>query len=272
MADPQPEDAHLRVAHSINEAIMLRDFSKRQRKILDLILRLSWGCGKKTAIITRQKDFAVVGVGEGHIKAEVIWLLQSKIIFIEGNEYRFNKNFDDWQISRVHPFEPEKLTEMVRLNLIKTYQNGKIIGTELTETVSSNLPKQEESTYRNGKFLEPELASPKEILKKYINKEEPDNNINNNYENREMAEKIWSDVLVKIKGHVSKPNYNTWFSRTVGLSCEDGVFKVLAPATVIDHIMGNMCSMVEMYIIEVAGERMKVRLYPLQVTGPEEPP
>ena len=162
MASPQPTDAHLRVAHSINEAIMLRDFSKRQRKILDLILRLSWGCGKKIAIIPRQRDFEVIGLREGHVATELKWLEESKIIFRGGSEYQFNKDFDQWQISRVCPYEPEKLTELVRINLNGTYQNGKPDDEELTETVSDNLPNGEVGTYHHGKFSTSKLASPKE--------------------------------------------------------------------------------------------------------------
>jgi hypothetical protein len=104
MANPQPTDAHIRIAHSITEAIMMRDFSKRQRKLLDLILRLSWGCGKKEAIIPQQNDFMIVGIGEGHIKQEISWLIESKVIYRQANHYWFNKNYDEWQVSRVKPF------------------------------------------------------------------------------------------------------------------------------------------------------------------------
>ena len=142
MANPQPTDAHLRVAQSIYEAMMLRQFTKRQRKILDLILRLSWGCGKKTAVIPRQNDFQIVGVGEGHIKAELDWLVFSQVIIIDGCEYSFNKNFDDWQVSRVNPFEPQKLKELVRLNLRGPYQNSESSPHQLTETGRNYLPKQ----------------------------------------------------------------------------------------------------------------------------------
>ena len=157
MANPQPSDAHLRIAHSITEAIMLRDFSKRQRKILDLILRLSWGCGKKTATIPHQKDFECVGVHEGHIKKELEWLIDSKIITREENRYSFVKDFDLWQVSRNKPYQPEKLTELVSINLH-----------ELTKTVSENLPKEEDSTYQNSKYPTPDLATPKESSKESI--------------------------------------------------------------------------------------------------------
>lgn len=166
MANPQPTDAHLRVAHSINEAIMLRDFTKRQRKILDLVLRLSWGCCKKNAIIPRQRDFEVIGIRETHISTELMWLATSRVISIKGCEYTFNKDFDQWQVSRVKPFQPEKLTKLVRLNLDHTYQNGELSGKTLTKTVSKNLPKEKVPIYQNGKLVRRNLASAKEKIKK----------------------------------------------------------------------------------------------------------
>jgi DNA invertase Pin-like site-specific DNA recombinase len=51
---------------------MVGCFTEQQRRILDLILRLSWGCDKTTAYI--QRDFEVVGVREGHVKTHLDWL------------------------------------------------------------------------------------------------------------------------------------------------------------------------------------------------------
>jgi len=164
MANPQPTDAHLRIAHSINEAIMLRDFTKRQRKILDLILRLSWGCGKNDAYIPHQNDFCIVGIYESDVKAELTWLEQSKIIIRQDMLYWFNKDFDQWQISRVKPFQPERLSELLSLNL-----NGN--RPELSETLTLKLVKHSVSTLQNTKSATPKLASPKERLKKVLKKD-----------------------------------------------------------------------------------------------------
>ncbi len=164
MANPQPTDAHLRIAHSINEAIMLRDFTKRQRKILDLILRLSWGCGKQDAYIPRQNDFCIVGIYESDVKAELTWLEQSMIIVRHDMYYWFNKNFDQWQISRVKPFEPEKLSKLLSLNL-----NGN--RSKLSESLRQDLVKHQAETLQNTKSATPELASPKERLKKVLKKD-----------------------------------------------------------------------------------------------------
>lgn len=179
MANPQPTDAHLRIAHSILEAILLRDFSKRQLNVLLFILRLSWGCkagsSKKYAIIPRQRDFGIVGIREGHIKAELNWLVSSKVLFTDGTKYWFNKNFDEWQVSRVNPYQPEELTKLVSLNIKdgkKLTELGSDESEELTEKGSENLPKGEESAYQKGKFPTNKLATSKENIKESINKEE----------------------------------------------------------------------------------------------------
>lgn len=155
MANPQPTDAHLRVAHSINEAIMTRDFTKRQRKILDLILRLSWGCGRKDAYIPHQRDFSVVGVHEVDVKKELNWLEVSQVVIRQGSFYWFNKDYDQWQVSRVKPYNPEKLSELLRLNL-----NGN--RPEFSETLKKNLVKHESKTKQNTKPATSKSASPQE--------------------------------------------------------------------------------------------------------------
>lgn len=164
MANPQPTDAHLRIAHSINEAIMMRDFTKLQRKVLDLILRLSWGCGKKDAHIPHQRDFSVVGVHETDIKAELNWLEASKVIGRDSSRYWFNKNFDEWQVSRVKPYQPEKLGDLLSINLNSN-------SPKLNKMLNKNLTNSKVKTKQNVKFSTPKLASPKESIKKVLNKD-----------------------------------------------------------------------------------------------------
>lgn len=164
MANPQPTDAHLRVAHSINEQLMVSHFSEQQRRILDLILRLSWGCGNKVAHIPHQRNFEIVGVREGHVRAHLDWLEEAKVIIRQDTYYQFNKDFDQWRVSRAVGYTKEKLTEIVSLNLNHNKP-------ELTENVNGSLRKTEESAYEKRKLSTPELASPKERLKKVLNKD-----------------------------------------------------------------------------------------------------
>ncbi|MDD5511392.1 MAG: replication protein [Dehalococcoidales bacterium] len=188
MANNLPTEAHIRIAHSIEEQLMVSNFTSQQRRILDLILRLSWGCNKENAYIPKQRDFEIVGVREGHIKAHLDCLIRDKVLYRNGSFYSFNRNFNDWRISRAFSYRPEKLTELVSLNL-------HINDEKLTESVSSgscndlpnqeaNLPNQEvelrnpeDGTYGIRKFSMPELASPKESIKEVV---VGNSNINNN--------------------------------------------------------------------------------------------
>jgi hypothetical protein len=172
MANPQPTDHHLKIAHSIGEAIMMRDFSKRQRKVLDLILRLSWGCGKKEACVPRLKDFEIVGVGITHVKSELEWLVASHVIKITGTQYSFNKDYDQWKVSLVMPYSPKRMKELIHINLIG-YQNGnnvtETVTNQVTETVTKKLPKQELKSYQKGNLLETTPDSAKDSIKQLLN-------------------------------------------------------------------------------------------------------
>jgi hypothetical protein len=151
MPQIQSAEAHLRIAHSIEEQIMVSRFSENQRRILDLILRLSWGCGKITAFIPRQSDFQVTGIGESRVKDQLDWLIDARVIFREDCYYAFNKDFHQWRVSRALKYGQEKLTELVRLNL-------RTPDAQLTPEASPNLSQGEETTCHKGKLPEPEPA------------------------------------------------------------------------------------------------------------------
>lgn len=164
MANPQPTDAHLRIAHTINEQLMVSHFSEQQRRILDFILRLSWGCGKKEANIPHQRDFAIVGVREGHVKAHLDWLIEARVIIREDCLYQFNKDFDQWRVSRATGYTKRKLTEIVSLNLNHRKP-------QLTEKGSRNLRNTEDKAYGIRKRSTPNLATGKERLNKVLKKD-----------------------------------------------------------------------------------------------------
>lgn len=145
MAKPQPTYAHIRIPHQIGEHIMVSQFTARQRRILDLILRLSWGCGKEEAQIPRQRDFGVVGVGEGHIKTELERLVRDNIIRRDCDRYALNRDLTQWRVSRFRGYHREELTGLVGLNL---NQSG------------NRFRRWEGGTYRGRKPKPTEVGSP----------------------------------------------------------------------------------------------------------------
>lgn len=256
MAEIKASEPHLRIAHTINEAIMMRDFSKRQRKVLDLILRLSWGCGKQEARIPRQRDFELVGVGEGHIKNELRWLVESKVIEISGDLYSFQQDFSKWQVSRIKPFSPEKLTELVSLNLNHPYRNGKLSGSELTKTVSQSLPKQEVSTYQISKSATPALGSPKERGGGEGRGLPPIKESSRSKDLRidDTVNRIWEAVLLKVRAEVSSTNYRTWWEGTVGVGWLGDCFAIgVRDDFVAEYLSKNQVSLIERILTKVLG-------------------
>lgn len=240
MANPQPDDAHLRIAHSINEQLMVSHFSEQQRRMLDFILRLSWGCNNKVAHIPHQRDFEIVGVLEGHVKAHLNWLVEARVIIRQDCYYQFNKDFDQWRVSRAAGYTNEKLTEIISLNLNhnKPELTESVSPPEkLTESVSSglqqNLRKRETIAYGKRKIDEsppspiPPTPSPptpplKKVLKKSIYipyPEFPNVDKMSKEENQKLIEKFGEDgakdrvenlsLYIASKGDKYKSHYAT---------------------------------------------------------------
>ncbi|SMG58322.1 conserved phage C-terminal domain-containing protein [Paenibacillus aquistagni] len=140
------------IANKIWDEVIRRNFTKRQKDILLFLWRLSYGCQQDVAIVSKQKYFAICGVGEGHIGKELKILTECKVISRNGSEYRFNEDCHLWQVSPVRGWDEEifktilhdniesskrrKLTDSVSSANEETYQNGKY-------SKASNLPKQE---------------------------------------------------------------------------------------------------------------------------------
>lgn len=98
MANPQP-DQFTKISNELYSAIMQTNFSKRQRNIIDLIIRMSYGCRKKSALF-RLGDFELVGIHKSDIRDELKTLQRFKVIFIqivdELVRVSLNKDYDQW--------------------------------------------------------------------------------------------------------------------------------------------------------------------------------
>jgi len=136
MASPQLEDGYLRIANEVWNQLMMSKFNREQRGIIDLIIRLSWGCGKKWAYIPRQKDFCLAGVYESHVKRELQWLEKANVIRVDWEQklFQFNKYYTEWRVSIVAGYDNERLTELVAQNL----QISKIDGGSTYKEVRSS--------------------------------------------------------------------------------------------------------------------------------------
>lgn len=118
MASPQLKNGFIGIANEIWDEIISRKFTERQQKILKLILRLSYGCQKKEAVIPLLKHFELCGVRIQDAKKEITYLGQCKVIYWDGKQvYSLNKNYDEWRVSLVKEWDREKFSELISLNI-----------------------------------------------------------------------------------------------------------------------------------------------------------
>ena len=214
MANPQPSDAHLRIAHSILEQLMCSNFTEQQRRVLDLILRLSWGCGKKCAEIPHQKDFEIVGVRESHVKRHIDWLIEARVINRDTNRYSFNKDFDQWRVSRALGYTPDRLTELVSLNL------NHLRNMEVETSV-----KRKNGLTENVSLLDTNPASLYKVLKKVIKKEVSKDIILPGGEVLE-AGVFWQRIKGALQVRLAPSNYQTWIEPMMAIGINGDTFFV----------------------------------------------
>lgn len=162
MVSPQKSNGFIGIANTLWDEIIRRDFTKRQKDILMLILRLSYGCNRKVALIPLQKDFALCGLGgKGHVGEELKYLEQCKVIMRgpSKGEYSFNKNYELWQVTPVRGWDDSRFDALVHLNLVEARKERKV-----TETGTFEPENDSDESYQNGDFEEEEKLPKQGLL------------------------------------------------------------------------------------------------------------
>lgn len=100
-----------KVDNRILEKLITSDLTKRQIKIILLILRLSSGCQKSYALLER-KDFKVAGIDRKHVKREIEKICSLKILNFDSEKkiYWIN-DANEWNV------EARDMSKVVRKNL-----------------------------------------------------------------------------------------------------------------------------------------------------------
>lgn len=159
MANPQLENGYVRVANEIWDEVIRRDFSKRQKDILFFIWRLSYGCRKKTAYIPKLVYFELCGVRRNHIKEELLFLVEARVLIWnqEDKTFEVNKDYEQWQVTPVKGWKEYRFDEILSLNLEESSQNR---NKNIPETGTKKFPKQELlEGDQEEKFPKQELSS-----------------------------------------------------------------------------------------------------------------
>lgn len=176
--NPQVEDGYTRIANELLDALISADLSKRERKVIDVIMRFSYGCGKKWVSITEGEIEALTGIKKPNVSLTIKGLLAKKIITQHGPQtYELNKHYLTWQVDfTCLEKRMECIKSVVKRNLDGSkdspggYQNNNPGGQgyqndnpRVIKTITQGLLKQEPQGYQNDN---PKCIQPAETTAK----------------------------------------------------------------------------------------------------------
>jgi len=99
---PKREDGYTMIFNELLEALMCADIPKRARRLIDVQMRFSFGCGPKTFTALTTKDFAMLSsLDLSNARKAISWLVKNDIFEPDaGNHgrYRLNKFYHLWKV------------------------------------------------------------------------------------------------------------------------------------------------------------------------------
>lgn len=129
MAQPKSvSSGYTKITNELQDTFIKFRLTKRQRNILDLIIRLSYGCQREFAFIPALKHFSPFGVSKQDIKKELEKLEAARVITWNRDRcfFALNKNFDEWQLEHESLYNEQLLKDLIALQL---YSNPKLNAT-----------------------------------------------------------------------------------------------------------------------------------------------
>ena len=121
---PKREDGYTMIFNELLEALMCADIPKRARRLIDVQMRFSFGCGPKTFTSLTKSEYATLAnLDWSDVHRALQWLLEKKIFEQDKRDmkrYRLNKYYRDWIVQvglRDLPDYKNHLRRMVKKHL-----------------------------------------------------------------------------------------------------------------------------------------------------------
>ena len=150
-----------RVPNRILLALFTLDLTKRQIKIICLVLRLTYGCQVPWAFYEK-KYFRAAGLHRSAIGLELKQLRDLRVLDMDEQKkiVRVNPHTEDWQCSQNSNISPEVVTETITEMLSKQLKNVSVLRT---------LPDEKVDEIEDSVF---EARSVKKLKKEILKKDE----------------------------------------------------------------------------------------------------
>lgn len=99
---PKREDGYTMIFNELLEALMCADIPKRARRLIDVQMRFSFGCGPQTFTSLTTKDFAMLSsLDLSNTRKAISWLVKNDIFETDARirgRYRLNKFYHLWKV------------------------------------------------------------------------------------------------------------------------------------------------------------------------------
>ena len=134
---------YVKIANNLFENIIFRDFTNRERAVICLVIRLSYGFNHKRAVIKPKVRFSLIGVHRQHINRTLDSLIDKKVILQYSNdEYALNKHFDEWEVKLNKHFDIDSF------NSLKGLQFREDVTTTVTNCNQENTEERNNDGYK----------------------------------------------------------------------------------------------------------------------------
>lgn len=103
----------------IRTEVLRRNLTKRQLKIISMILTLSYYLGKEHAIIPKMRDWEIAGISAIKIRNELIQLVVMDVITWDEEKNIFSlRDVREWKVKFHSGYNHERATELFELNVV----------------------------------------------------------------------------------------------------------------------------------------------------------
>ena len=143
------EDGYTMIFNELLEALMCADIPKRARRLIDVQMRFSFGCGPKLFTSLTTNDFACLSdLDWSNAYRAITWLIDKNIFEKDpekSGRYRLNKLYHQWEVKvplRDNPAYNEMLKKTVRRSVDLTDEPVKTTdaSVETTDDLPVDLP------------------------------------------------------------------------------------------------------------------------------------
>jgi hypothetical protein len=98
--------------------VLRRDFTKRQLKIISMLLTLSYYVGKKQAIVPKMQDWEIAGISKIKARTELMQLKEMNVINCDEEQNLFSlKDPREWKVKFHSGYNDERADEILVLNM-----------------------------------------------------------------------------------------------------------------------------------------------------------